>query len=195
MNENSQKRPKRASSRIYRLGLILAALVAIALLAITSALKNFGGYVDELTTGNHNRNFTKTKIRNFQDRPSLPTTAKKPKTAPNAPQQPENTITTERSNTKNTPKQPIPTLPPPPPANSIEIEFRGLLMKGKNEAKFMIRLYPAEGPPENRILKLGDSIIEPWTIRELNQKRQTLTIGNGERLLVLNHGKRTTIDL
>ena len=211
---DARKRPKPAWGTLYRLSMVLSVLAAFAMVALTALLTNFGGYLDKLTPGNSDHQFTKTNVRRYQDqpRPGAPVRVQdsekssvtdkgfvKPAESPKDVATlgtPSTTQATPTSPASSAPTQEtIPSPPSPPPANKIEIELRGLLMKGGREAKFAITLYPPDGPPKNLVLKLGDVIFGPWTIRELNQERQTLTVGNGNRLIVLDRGKRATLDL
>lgn len=72
----------------------------------------------------------------------------------------------------------------------VEAELRGLVTSADRAPRFSLRIYTNEGIWRDRVRELGDSIVDGWVIREYNPRQQSITLFDGENLLVLRRGER-----
>jgi hypothetical protein len=79
-------------------------------------------------------------------------------------------------------------------ANEItEIELQGLFTTLSSE-RFLINLYYGDGRSESRVVGLEETLLEPWETQEFDPNRNTLTITNGTRLVIIQQGVRLSLD-
>ncbi|MEA3365873.1 MAG: hypothetical protein U9Q79_09570, partial [Candidatus Hydrogenedentes bacterium] len=74
--------------------------------------------------------------------------------------------------------------------NSIEVELRGVVRIADKAPRFSLRLHTPDGKSRERIRELGDSVAEGWIIREYNPDQQSITLFNGEDLLIVRRGEK-----
>ena len=73
-----------------------------------------------------------------------------------------------------------------------EIELRGLVT-GPGGEQFLIALHYGDGHSENRNVGLDEMLIPPWKTREFDPDRNTLTITDGNRLVIIQRGTRFSL--
>jgi hypothetical protein len=83
-------------------------------------------------------------------------------------------------------KQPAPT----PTVAAPDVELRGVVTASKREPRFSMILYEPNGPARYLDVALGDAVNDQWTVTEFNPDRQTVTLANEDRILILNRGQR-----
>jgi len=74
--------------------------------------------------------------------------------------------------------------------NSIEVELRGVVTIADKAPRFSLRLHTPDGKSRERVRELGDSVAEGWIIREYNPDQQSITLFNGEDLLIVRRGEK-----
>lgn len=104
-----------------------------------------------------------------------------------------------------TPDEPLPAAPasedtpgletpvPETPSNRtnlIEVELRGVVMTVDRAPRFSLRIHTPDGKIRERTRELGDSVAEGWIIREYNPGQQSITLFNGEDILVVRRGEK-----
>ncbi|MCX5759021.1 MAG: hypothetical protein NTU83_11045 [Candidatus Hydrogenedentes bacterium] len=95
---------------------------------------------------------------------------------------------------------PVASKPPEPASSSLlaapetaEVELRGMVNAEGKGARFSLVIYPPDGKVSNLDLGVGDPVYGSWTVSEFNPDRQTVTLVNGEHLLIINRGKRVAL--
>jgi len=87
-----------------------------------------------------------------------------------------------------------PSARPAPKAKGVEVELRGVL-DGPDSAPIFSLIFRESGGKERKEqFKLGDKILGEWTISEFSPAHNTMTVTNGDRLLILERGKAETLD-
>ncbi len=104
--------------------------------------------------------------------------------APSETTQPEQT---QSSTATESPQRPA-FLPP------ADVELRGVVRNEKRAPRFSVALYPQNAPPRYLDLLIGDTLYDPWKITEFNPARQTVTVSDGNRILILNRGQRMPLE-
>ncbi len=75
----------------------------------------------------------------------------------------------------------------------VDIELRGVLHAEDVDPVFALSLHYPSGTITNDSYRLSQEIYAPWVAHEYNPVRKTLTITDGEQLIVLERGRRITI--
>jgi hypothetical protein len=75
-----------------------------------------------------------------------------------------------------------------------EVELRGVVRSERRAPRFSVALYPQNAPPRYLDLSIGDALYDPWKITEFNPARQTVTVSDGNRILILNRGQRMPLE-
>ena len=75
----------------------------------------------------------------------------------------------------------------------VDVELRGVLHAEDIDPVFALSLHYPSGTVVNDSYRLNQEIYAPWTAHEYNPVRKTLTISDGEQLIVLERGRRITI--
>jgi len=68
------------------------------------------------------------------------------------------------------------------------IELQGVINAAGRDPRFIVILTSPGGEPSRTYAALGENLIGPWKAAEFNPNSQTLTVSNGERLLVIERG-------
>lgn len=91
--------------------------------------------------------------------------------------------------------QPEPAAPPvqASPYAGVEVELRGIVRNEHRAPRFSIALYLSNATEKFLDLSVGETLFEPWTVLEFNPDRQTVTISDGSRILILKRGQRTPL--
>jgi len=112
--------------------------------------------------------------------------AEAPAAAPSMTTQPEQTQPVAAT---ESPRRPA-FLPP------ADVELRGIVivLNEKRAPRFSVALYPQNAPPRYLDLSIGDTLYDPWKITEFNPARQTVTVSDGNRILILNRGQRMPLE-
>ena len=76
----------------------------------------------------------------------------------------------------------------------IEIELRGVAHSEGKRPLFSITLYFPGGQSKQRDLAINETVIGDWKVKEFNPAEQTVTLDNGERILVLRSGERKPLE-
>jgi hypothetical protein len=82
---------------------------------------------------------------------------------------------------------------PVPTVMGVDVELRGLVNAEKRGPRFAIAVYLSNGTTRNLDLTIGDLLYDPWTVTEFNPDRLTVTISNGQQILILNRGQRVSL--
>ena len=77
--------------------------------------------------------------------------------------------------------------------NTIEVELRGVIAVTDKAPRFSLRIHTPDGKVRERVRELGDGVAEGWIIREYNPEQQSITLFNGEDILVVRRGEREPI--
>jgi hypothetical protein len=117
---------------------------------------------------------------------SPPEPAPAPEAAAKAPENPPAT-------SKAAPEEPVRAVSAKPPTG-VDAELRGVVRSESRGPRFSIILYLPSGVPRYLDVRIGDTIYGDWSVNEFNPDRQTVTIGNGDRILILNRGQRIALD-
>jgi len=83
---------------------------------------------------------------------------------------------------------------PARPVAGVDVELRGVARSGKRDPRFSVIVYVPGSEEQHVELTLGDMLYDPWAISEFNPDRQTVTISDGQRMLILNRGERVAIN-
>lgn len=110
--------------------------------------------------------------------------AEAPAAAPSDTTQPEQTESVAAAESP-----PRPAFLPP-----ADVELRGVVRNEKRAPRFSVALYPQNAPPRYLDLSIGDTLYDPWKIAEFNPVRQTVTVSDGNRILILNRGQRMPLE-
>lgn len=204
MIENVRKQRRRYPLRLLSLG-----LAAVLILGLIAVLAGSSSYLAELHTGAGPGGFTATIVRQYEappkpvepalmsaGPPAVPAAVASAESVYASPAELAEPREEGRGEEAPEPRADGAASAPgrPAPRKTAEVELRGVLLKEGREAHFAMVLYPPEGPPERLSLKLGDPVFGRWTIQELNQDRQTVTLSNGRRLLVLDRNARVALE-
>ncbi len=81
------------------------------------------------------------------------------------------------------------------PTLEVEVALRGVIAGGDEEPVFHIELTWPGGQTEKHHLQLGDEVVAPWTTSEYHPARKTLTLSNGDTLLVLSTGQSEFLEV
>lgn len=85
--------------------------------------------------------------------------------------------------------------PPPPPLPRVEITLRGVMNPADRPPMFVVSVQNASGVVEQRRVSLGDTVVGDWRAMEFNPDYKTLTLGNGDRVVVLESGKPVSAEV
>lgn len=77
--------------------------------------------------------------------------------------------------------------------NGIQVELRGMALSEKRDPQFLIIVHLLDGSERRVDAFLGDVVYGGWTVKEFNSERQTVTLGNGTDLQILNRGQRVDL--
>lgn len=77
--------------------------------------------------------------------------------------------------------------------NTIEVELRGVVAVTDKAPRFSLRIYTPDGKARERVRELGDGVAEGWVIREYNPEQQSITLFNGEDIVIIRRGEREPI--
>lgn len=72
----------------------------------------------------------------------------------------------------------------------LDVELRGIVNPPQRGPRFLVVLYLPDGTTRNLNPEIGDSIYGSWIVSEFNSLRQTVTLANGDDIIVLNRGQR-----
>ncbi len=123
---------------------------------------------------------------------SLPVSPSAPANVPvESPPPPEAATTAPVQN--NPPEPASSTSPATPNAETAEVELRGMVNAEAKGARFSIVIFPPDGTISHLDRGVGDPIYGNWIVSEFNPTRQTVTLVNGEHLLILNRGKKVAL--
>lgn len=89
--------------------------------------------------------------------------------------------------------EPVPT-PAPPASEGIDVELRGVLDGQDSGPIFSIIIHEPGGEERKEQFQLGDKLHEEWVISEFSPAHTTITVVNGDRLLVIERGKVERLD-
>ena len=91
--------------------------------------------------------------------------------------------------------QPAPatTRQPAAPVPGADVELRGIVRNERRTPRFSVALYIPNAAPLYLDLSIGDPLYDPWKIIEFNPERQTVTVSDGNRILLLKRGQRTPL--
>jgi len=73
--------------------------------------------------------------------------------------------------------------------NEADVKLEGVINAAGTEPRFVFGVHRAGREGEQRFLRLGEVIVAPWHVQELNPDTKRVTISNGERLLVMRSGE------
>lgn len=86
-------------------------------------------------------------------------------------------------------------LPPAPSAAPyVEIQLQGVMHAPDKKPSFQIELRLPNGQTERKRLSLGDIIHNDWRAIEYSPMKKTLTITNGDRLIILEPGQSYQVE-
>lgn len=77
--------------------------------------------------------------------------------------------------------------------NGIQVELRGMALSEKRDPQFLIIVHLLDGSERRVDAFVGDVVYGEWTVKEFNSERQTVTLGNGTDLQILNRGQRVDL--
>lgn len=72
----------------------------------------------------------------------------------------------------------------------VDVELRGIASAVDLDPRFSLNVYMPDGQVNTRNIGVGGRVFGEWRIREYNPVEQTLTLHNGERILILRSGRR-----
>jgi len=75
-----------------------------------------------------------------------------------------------------------------------DVELRGIIVGANGDPHFSISIYPFNAPQKNREVILGDEIHDNWVVTEYNRTRQTVTLENNGKILILNRRERIALE-
>jgi len=78
----------------------------------------------------------------------------------------------------------------PADSKAIEVELRGVVITADKSPRFSLRIHTPDGGSLERVRELGGSVADGWIIREYNPDHQSITLFNGEDVLVVRRGER-----
>jgi len=81
-----------------------------------------------------------------------------------------------------------------PADTEVSVQLRGVFTPEKGDPKFSITLREPGRDPRALNLMLGDTVYDEWAVTEFNPERQTVTLGKGDRILILNRGERIPLE-
>ncbi len=81
----------------------------------------------------------------------------------------------------------------PSPRRQVMVELRGMMKAQGRQVRFPITVTLPDGKIEQYNLQLGDAVHGQWKALEFNPSRNTLTLTNGTRMLILEPGQAVTI--
>ena len=79
-------------------------------------------------------------------------------------------------------------------AKGVDIELRGVLDGQDSGPIFSVIVHEPDGSERKEQFGLGDTIYGEWTISEFSPEHNTMTVINGDRLLIIERGKVETLD-
>ncbi len=68
-----------------------------------------------------------------------------------------------------------------------------MALSEKRDPQFLIIVHLLDGSERRVDALLGDVVYGDWTVKEFNSERQTVTLGNGTDLQILNRGQRVDL--
>lgn len=77
---------------------------------------------------------------------------------------------------------------------SAEVVLRGIIATADRQARFSISVTLSDGRTRRSSYSVGDEVFEGWHVSEFNPQEQTVTLSNGERLLILRNGEPHKIE-
>lgn len=80
-------------------------------------------------------------------------------------------------------------------APQVEVTLRGILAPAGRAPGFVVSVRDMAGVVEQRRVALGETVVGAWVALEFNPDYKTLTLGNGERMVVLESGKPVLVVL
>jgi hypothetical protein len=83
---------------------------------------------------------------------------------------------------------------PVPKPQGIEVELRGALDGPDSTPIFSMILRKPDGSESKAQFRLGDTVYGEWTISEFSPAHNTVTVVNGDRLIVIERGTAETLD-
>lgn len=79
------------------------------------------------------------------------------------------------------------------PAGAAEVVLQGVINAAGRDPRFIVILTLPGADPKRSYLALGETVAGKWKAAEFNPGPQTLTLNDGERLLVLERGVKVTL--
>ncbi|HIJ65522.1 MAG TPA: hypothetical protein HPP77_06170 [Candidatus Hydrogenedentes bacterium] len=73
------------------------------------------------------------------------------------------------------------------------VELRGIMSTENRPPSFSVLVHLPDGGTRQRTLRIGDALYGDWTITEQNGIRETITISDGDRMLILRRGERVPL--
>ena len=95
------------------------------------------------------------------------------------------------------PPEPEPKREPETPTalTGVGAQLRGIITADNRDPRFLIVLHMPDGTLENRDLRIGDALYDPWVVSEFDPARQSVTIARDDHAIrILNRGQRMSLD-
>lgn len=78
-------------------------------------------------------------------------------------------------------------------SQNVQVKLRGVLAAPGREPRFTFAIYAPGLPPEERMVRAGDPLYGVWSVLEYNTSTKTVTIGDGNQILIVRSGERMSL--
>jgi len=140
------------------------------------------------------RTVTQPVVTPVEPAPEAPATPAEPVAPEKETPQPVEAPAAETPPAKTSPTEPAAAEPAAPAYVPADVELRGVIVAGRKEPRFSVIVYYMNGTSRVMDLFVGDIVHEPWVLSEFNAARQSVTLSNGESILILNRGERIRLE-
>jgi hypothetical protein len=81
-----------------------------------------------------------------------------------------------------------------PSMQMVRVELRGVVDSGRGKPTFAVIVHAPDGQAVSRRMNLGQTIYGPWKAQEFNPQTKTLTVSDGQRLLLFQPGEQLDLE-